>query len=160
MADDVVAECMSQLGGAKGMGGVSININDAYSIVVDFMQMLHNEIYATSESELSINAKNEFATMIYCKDFSVDGTAIHATISFANPSRLSIYPPGSTISDVVALKDLGWSAQSQTYGEWFGHGRIVSRISQNGGGFIERAMEAFKAKYGSSGILDISWESS
>lgn len=135
-------------------GGEIMTEREMIDAAADFVSMLRT---AAASAGLPDSVMEHVESFTFATPyFAPDGSASLEIYMSEAPGRASLYPKKyDGVDNIVAIFNNGYTAQDHVYGKW--HGKYVSSLDKRQGSFfMQKAVDAFMAKYGSE--FDVSIE--
>jgi len=128
-------------------GGSIMNEKEMISAAKELIAMVRS---AAATAGLPLSVMEHIESLDYTMPFiNADGSASIQIYMSDNPHRDSLMPQKyGGVENIVAIFNSGYSADGRVYGMW--HGKKIASLEQRQGSFfMQKAVNAFEAKYGS-----------
>lgn len=128
-------------------GGSIMNEKEMVSAAKELIAMVRS---SAASAGLPASVMEHIESLDYTMPFiNADGSASIQIYMSDNPHRDSLMPQKyGGVENIVAIFNSGYSADGRVYGTW--HGKKIASLEQRQGSFfMQKAVNAFEAKYGS-----------
>lgn len=128
-------------------GGSIMNEKEMVSAAKELIAMVRS---SAASAGLPASVMEHIESLDYTMPFiNADGSASIQIYMSDNPHRDSLMPQKyGGVENIVAIFNSGYSADGRVYGTW--HGKKTASLEQRQGSFfMQKAVNAFEAKYGS-----------
>lgn len=135
-------------------GGSIMNEKEMISAAKELIAMVRS---AAATAGLPASVMEHIESLDYTTPFiNADGSASIQIYMSDSPHRDSLMPQKyGGVENIVAIFNSGYSADGRVYGAWHGK-KIASLPERSGSFFMQKAINAFEAKYGNK--YDVSVE--